>query len=200
MGRLIPQIPPFEYLKGKELTAKLKEVAGVDTNLQLADVVGVPAPTISTWNQRELTPYELIIRLCLAKGVNLEALALGKGDLYSQGSEQSSSDYINAKRLENGELRDLSPVTLDKAYLGEALKRDNCLALFSDNTHYLINTDDTSPSSGDYLIDVDGSFSVNRLRRLPGKKLSVDFDGALIDVAEREIKVIGRVAMSLVKG
>ncbi|AMG30797.1 transcriptional regulator [Grimontia hollisae] len=199
MGRLTPKIPPFEYLGGRELTDKLKEVVGVGTDLQLADVVGVPKGTISTWHQRNLTPYELILRLCLAKGVNIEYLALGKGEPYAQGSELSSSEVLNAQHLENGAISELDPVVFDKSYLGGNLSRENCIALFTDSSSYLINTNDTSPTSGNYLIDVDGVFSINKVRRLPGKKLSVDFDGSLIDVAEGDIKVIGRVVMSMVK-
>ncbi|WP_434357357.1 helix-turn-helix domain-containing protein [Parasalinivibrio latis] len=199
MGRLVAKVPAFEYLSGKELVDLLKKVYEVDHDYQLADWTGVPAPTIGTWKQRDLTPYELIIRTCLAKGISLEYLALGKGEPGVPGSSQSFSEILNAKRLEAGALIDIEPVVLDKVFLAESLNRENCLALLTDKNSYLINISDTAPMSGDYLIDVDGVFSINRIRRIPGKKLSVDFDGSLVEVAEGDIEVIGRVVATISK-
>ncbi|MFL7010920.1 helix-turn-helix domain-containing protein [Enterovibrio norvegicus] len=200
MGRLTPKIPPFEYLKGRELTSKLKEVAGVESDLQLADVFGVPKGTISTWHQRDLTPYELILRAALAYGVNIEAVALGKGDLHSVGSDKSNSEFLKARKLVLGKLVELEPVTFDKNILGNELGHDNCMVIFSDTATYLINTSETSPTSGDYLIDIDGVYSVNKIRRLPGKKLAIDFDGSLIEVTEEDIHIVGRIAIVLTRG
>ncbi|STQ77221.1 Bacteriophage CI repressor helix-turn-helix domain [Grimontia hollisae] len=178
----------------------LKEITGTEKDLQLADVFGIPAGTIATWKQRDLTPYELILRTCLAYNLNLEALALGKGELYKNDDVRAPYAFLPAKRLHNNKLVDLESVALDLSFLSDELSRENCLVVFSNVGSYLVNTDEISPTSGNYLIDVDGVFSINKVRRLPGKKLSVDFDGSLIDVAEGDIKVIGRVAMSMVKG
>ena len=46
---------------------------------------------------------------------------------------------------------------------------------------------------------MDGSFSINELQRLPGKKLAISFNGSTINVAEDDIKVVGRVAMVMGK-
>lgn len=200
MGRLIPKIPPFEYLGGEEIISRLKEITGTEKDLQLADVFGIPAGTISTWRKRGLTPYELILRVCLSNNINLEALALGKGELYKADDVRAPYAFLPAKRLHNNKLVDLESVALDLSFLSDELSRENCLVVFSNIGSYLVNTDEISPTSGDYLIDVDGVFSINKVRRLPGKRLSVDFDGSLVDVAEGDIKVIGRVAMSMVKG
>lgn len=62
-----------------------------------------------------------------------------------------------------------------------------------------MNTFETNPASGRYLIDIDGSISINHLQRLPGKKLAMSFGDSSIEVAEEEIKVIGRVAMVIDK-
>ncbi|WP_325891082.1 helix-turn-helix domain-containing protein [Grimontia sp. NTOU-MAR1] len=199
MGRLKAKIPPFDYLRGKDIVDKLKEVSGVDIDLQLADVYGVPKGTIGTWKQRDLVPYELVIRACIATGANIEYLALGKGESFSLKSEYSPSEILSAKRISSGKIEEMKSVSLDRAFLTEGLTRENCFALFSEEATYLINSSETSPISGFYLIDVDGVFSINKVRRLPGKKLSVDFDGSLVDVGEDDIKVIGRVAMSMAK-
>ncbi|MCD9549850.1 hypothetical protein GLP21_14560 [Photobacterium carnosum] len=58
---------------------------------------------------------------------------------------------------------------------------------------------ETNPASGRYLIDIDGSISINHLQRLPGKKLAMSFGDSSIEVAQEDIKVIGRVAMTIDK-
>lgn len=199
MGRLTPQIPPFDYLSGRELTSKLKEVLGIEQDLQLADVVGVPRGTISTWHQRNLTPYELVMRICLAKGVNLEALALGKGELYAQHSEKSSTDLLNSFKIESGKLEELEPIAFDKSLLGENLNRSNCVVYLSENNTYLVNNSDITPASGRYVLDIDGVYSINKLQRVPGNKVSIQFDDSSIVVDADSLSVLGKVSMVLCK-
>ncbi|WP_239994315.1 bacteriocin [Photobacterium phosphoreum] len=62
-----------------------------------------------------------------------------------------------------------------------------------------INIQEVNPASGRYLIDIDGSISVNHLQRLPGKKLAMNFGDSSIEVAQEDIKVIGRIAMTIDK-
>ncbi|MDF2183500.1 phage repressor protein CI [Grimontia hollisae] len=200
MGRLTAKIPPFEYLKGKEIVDKLKEVSNVDIDLQLADVFGVPKGTIGTWKQRDLTPYELIIRACLAHGVSLEYLALGKGEPFPEGSAKSLTEVLQAKKLENGKLEDLEPISFDKSLLPASLTRENCIAFFTESTTYFVNMSDNEPNSGDYVVDIDGVISINKLQRLPGGKVSIQFDGSPVVVESKDLKVIGRVALRLVRG
>ncbi|MDD1794266.1 helix-turn-helix domain-containing protein [Enterovibrio sp. ZSDZ42] len=199
MGRLEAKVPPFEYLKGKEIVDKLKESVGVDIDLQLADVFGVPKGTIGTWKQRELTPYELILRTCLAYDVNLEALALGKGELFKEGSTKSLSETLIAKQLEGGQVKDLEPISFDKSLLTNGLDSSNCVVYKSDSETLFVNIEDTNPSSGRYLIDIDGVISITKLQRLPGGKVSMQFDNAPVVVEVSDLKVVGKVAMSLVR-
>ncbi|WP_158175177.1 phage repressor protein CI [Grimontia hollisae] len=200
MGRLEAQVPPFDYVGGKQLVDMLKSIYGVDKDQQLADWTGVPAPTIGTWKQRNLTPYELVMRTCLAKGVSLEYLALGKGEPFPEGSAKSLTEVLQAKKLEDGKLEDLEPISFDKSLLPASLTRENCIAFFTESTTYFVNMSDNEPNSGDYVVDIDGVISINKLQRLPGGKVSIQFDGSPVVVESKDLKVIGRVALRLVRG
>ncbi|WP_198159499.1 helix-turn-helix domain-containing protein [Grimontia marina] len=199
MARLTAKVPPFEYVGGKELVDKLKEIYDVHTDQQLADWTGVPAPTIGTWKKRNLTPWELIIRTCIAKSVNLEYLALGKGEVFQNDSDKSLNEVLTAKRLEGGKIVDLVALSIDKSLLSGNLDRSNCMVVVENASTYFVKTSDTNPTSGRYLIDVDGSYSINQVQRLPGKKLAVDFNGSTLSVNEEDIKVVGRVEISMVR-
>lgn len=42
-----------------------------------------------------------------------------------------------------------------------------------DGSLLFVNTEETIPSTGPYLLDIDGSISINHLQHLPGKKLAM---------------------------
>ncbi|NAW58967.1 MULTISPECIES: helix-turn-helix domain-containing protein [unclassified Vibrio] len=63
---------------------------------------------------------------------------------------------------------------------------------------FLIDKGQNDAVSGDYLIDMNGRLSINAIQRLPNK-LSVMFGNTSLEVNDDEIKVIGRVAVSLKK-
>ncbi|MBF4254802.1 hypothetical protein EA007_28740, partial [Vibrio anguillarum] len=50
-----------------------------------------------------------------------------------------------------------------------------------------------------YLIDVDGRLSINQIQRLPGRKLAIAFGDSTIEASENDIKVLGRVAVTMKK-
>ncbi len=49
--------------------------------------------------------------------------------------------------------------------------------------------------AGTYLVDMDGLLSLNEIKRLPGKKLAISFNGSTITIDEGGVKVVGRVAL-----
>ncbi|MBV7264314.1 helix-turn-helix domain-containing protein [Photobacterium sp. WH24] len=63
---------------------------------------------------------------------------------------------------------------------------------------FLVDKSQNDAVSGDYLIDMDGRLSINPIQRLPNK-LAVTFGLTRLEVDDNEIKVIGRVAVSLKK-
>ncbi|RXJ73358.1 bacteriocin [Veronia nyctiphanis] len=63
---------------------------------------------------------------------------------------------------------------------------------------FFIDKSETKLTMGTYLIEVEGILSINKVQRLPGK-LAIDFNGSTLEVAETDIKVMGRVAMTMSK-
>lgn len=189
-----------EYLKGREVTDKLKEITQSRDFLALAEVIGVPKSTISTWHQRGLTPFEIILRTHLRTGASVRYMALGEGEAFPQKEVSSSSDQVQIKNfvIQKGELVEESPLSLDKAFI-ERTGSDEVILLEHDDVSYFIDKNETKANQGKYLIDIDGSFSINELQRLPGKKLAISFNGSTINVKEDDIKVVGRVAMVMGK-
>ncbi|WP_300181563.1 phage repressor protein CI [uncultured Aliivibrio sp.] len=189
-----------DYLNGRDVVDNLKNVTKSRDLLALADVIGVPRSTISTWNTRNMTPFEVLIRIHLETGVSMKWLALGIGEAFpeSEESKVANATSIESFRLRSGILEETNSFVLDKS-VSEELETENLILVKEDFQRLLIDKESTHATSGKYLIDMDGSFSINELQRLPGRKLAISFNGSTINVEEGDIKVIGRVAMMINK-
>ena len=204
----IRKIEPFDYLKGTDFTENLKRLTRCKNFQEMAFVYDVPKSTFSTWNTHNRTSHELMVRAHLALGIPMEELALKPEERLkalsmtksTAASPQRNSVQIKSYYLRNGEL-------LDAGELPYAIRRLNSFNLNTDATIeietnealYLVDKDSTNPTSGKYLIDIDGTLSLNHIQRLPGKKLAVVFGDSTVEVSEENIKVIGRVAVALEK-
>ncbi len=71
----------FDYIKGEEFTEKLKEVNGVGSLGELANIYNVPKTTFSTWNSHKRNSHELVVRTHLRTGIPVQELILPKSFL-----------------------------------------------------------------------------------------------------------------------
>ncbi len=201
MTRIPAKVPPFDYIGGREFTEKLKNVTGCKTYGLLADYYGIPQSTFSTWHTHNRTGWELIVRTHLATGASIRYMALGEGEPFKEGAsntltsqEMQIFNLIDGKLVEAG-ITALDLITLDRF----GLKPSFTQVIEDDAGIYYINKESTHATSGRYLIDIDGSISINQIQRLPGKKLAIGFNDSTIEVNESDIEVLGRVAMSMRK-
>ncbi|NOI79266.1 transcriptional regulator [Vibrio tubiashii] len=200
MTRIPAKVPPFEYLNGREFTEKLKDVTECKTYELLADYYGIPKSTFSTWHTHNRTGWELIIRTHLATGASIRYMALGEGEPFPENNAPSSMSSIDKFIIANGQLEETGTVELGSSTLEDfGLVKDQLFVIEQNAVQLYVNTAEKQPSSGDYVLDIDGVISVNYLQRLPGKKLAIAFDTSTIEVSEQDIKVLGRVAMEMKK-
>lgn len=220
-------IKTFEYLHGKEFTEQLKKVTGCKTYKQLGKLTEIKKATFSTWNLHKRTNHELMVRLALREGVPLEELALREDELaeYRKSktklsspsgndcqykitqnpagediAESSTSEYLvslDSFRLQNGQLQPngKTPYSL-RLIRNFAIENARLVEIVSRNSIYLIDQNSTDAVSGKYLIDIDGRLSINTIQRMP-KKLTVDFEGTIAEVGDKDIEVKGKVVLSL---
>ncbi|MCA3990199.1 phage repressor protein CI [Vibrio vulnificus] len=212
-------IPPFNYMKGSDFTRRLKLLTGCDDFQELSELLNVPKTTFSTWNTHDRTSHEVIVRLHLALGIPVEELALNPEDRKHASQVRDSANHYFPQELEkpkqvdqqavvilptfclvNGQLIETGeipyPVRRMNSY---SLNHDFVIEVETNDAIYLVDKSSTNPVSGKYLIDIDGTLSINHIQRLPGKKLAVVFGDSTVDVAEEDIKVLGRVAVTLRK-
>ncbi|MFH4586457.1 phage repressor protein CI [Vibrio alginolyticus] len=205
------KILPFDYLKGDEFTEKLKEVTGCRTFLDMAELLDVPKATFSAWKLHERTSHELMVRLHLAMGIPIEELALkpearesfkrtsnSLSPVQSQTPEtqtQHSSVVIKSYCLTNGKLLDTGELPYPVRRInGFGLENADLIEIETNQSVTLVDKNENDAMNGNYLIGIDGRYSINQVQRLPGK-LAIAFDGQTIEVQEGDIEVIGKVVL-----
>ncbi|MEZ9069538.1 helix-turn-helix domain-containing protein [Vibrio splendidus] len=201
------KIEPFEYIGGRDFTTKVVNVMNLERYNQLTEVLGVNKGTISTWHTRNMTPFELAVRIHLSEGVSLKWLLLDEGEPFP---DQNAQDHVSKKNeaktlfdldyftLTNGKLVGNETLAFDKSYL-DKLGVLNVMGIEHDGTTFIVDKEVHQAVSGTYLVDMDGLLSLNDIQRLPGKKLAISFNGSTLTVEEDEVRVVGRVALVMSK-
>ncbi|WP_153446888.1 phage repressor protein CI [Vibrio algicola] len=206
----------INYKSGIEFIKKLKLALNLDQQLEIADAFGVSKSTVASWVQRDLTPYELAIRLHLHTGLSLRWLLLDEGEMFSAGNSYSiqESKQIHSyadKRLQPKKLFDidtfdlkgsklnlLGTTTIDQTLLDD-FGVQNVLAIKELYGLSIVDKENTNPISGYYLIDIDGVYSINKIQRVPGKILALTFNSDVVEFPSDEIRVLGKVVIQINK-
>ncbi|OXX29096.1 phage repressor protein CI [Vibrio sp. V08_P9A1T1] len=212
-------IPPFDYLTGSEFTKRLKNLTNCDDFQELSSLLNVPKTTFSTWNTHDRTSHELIVRLHLALGIPVEELALKPEDrkklkstvsemrerydvlpITKQESPQHATTILKSFCLANGQLIETGEIPYPVRRMNSFnLDAEKVIEVETNEAIYLLDKSTTDAVAGNYLIDVDGRLSINQIQRLPGRKLAIAFGDSTIEASENDIKVLGRVAVTMKK-
>ncbi|QUM84597.1 helix-turn-helix domain-containing protein [Moritella sp. 28] len=199
MKQLQAEIPPFEYQGGKVVTEKLVSITNSGNFQGLTTKFGIPKSTIATWHQREISPFEIAVRVHLAKGVSLKWLLLDQGEAFESAGVMLKEKLV-IEKITNGMLDESGEMNLDVSIMERyELTPSITRVIDLDGSLLFVNTEETNPSSGRYLLDIDGSISINGLQRLPGKKLAMSYGNTSVEVAEADIVVLGRVVLAMEK-
>ncbi|WP_413485430.1 helix-turn-helix transcriptional regulator [Shewanella baltica] len=180
---------------GKALIERLIHLFKVKNRIELADLIGVSAGTLSTWTTRETVPHELLIRIHLATGVSMEYLCFGTGlsygeDLFqvnesipqtkvkTEPDEAYKMPLLNTFDIENGKLRQIERFRIDDGFffINRISPRSDDFLLKIDGKYCFVNASETIVTKGTYLFSVNGSHQVGDLRQMPDGKIYF-FDG-----------------------
>ncbi|EKO3922824.1 phage repressor protein CI [Vibrio metschnikovii] len=216
MGARKP-ILPYEYLKGDEFVEKLKDVLNCRSHQELADILNVPKSTFSTWIKHDRTSHELMVRLHLALNIPIKEISLKSGQhqkpnlsmnepsvaynyaALTQSNPQHATVILKSFCLSNGKLLDTGEMPYAvRIFNSWNLDSLTTIEIETNEGRFLVDKKQNDAVSGEYLIDMNGRMSINHIQRLPNK-LAVVFGNATVEVAEEDIKVIGRVAVTLKK-
>ncbi|ABZ75874.1 CI repressor [Shewanella halifaxensis HAW-EB4] len=205
------------YDGGRTLVDRLVRLFGVKNRLELATLLGITSGTIATWQTRNSTPYELLIRIHLATGVPMEYLCFSSEDdipdvmkfakskvpEYKDGSVTVAAENhllpaVKIFAIENGVLAFESKFSVDNSfikYFGISLENDFAVR---DSGHIkFINSNEKVVTKGSYLFSVNNNYQIGELRQLPDGQTYFYDEGEKYQINEETTKIHGKVVSIL---
>ncbi|MCL1127511.1 helix-turn-helix transcriptional regulator [Shewanella surugensis] len=190
---------PYKYDGGSAILDRLLVVYGVETRPQLASCIGVSTGTMSTWQTRKSTPYEMLIRVSLATNARLEFLCFGEKPVFNDEPVIiEKTPLVEFKTLESGYLSEPSTIRIDEEILTTyQLKKESCLAIKSGTKTHFIDIDETEVFKGVFLFNVNKHYQIGEFKTLPDGKIYLIEDGDKYPVDLNETTIKGKVVATL---
>ncbi|KDM89722.1 phage repressor protein CI [Photobacterium galatheae] len=197
------KINPPMYDGGKTVTSRLVKALRLKEFKELTEVLGVGKGTISTWHQREQTPFEVVVRVHLKTGVSLKWLLLGEGEMYENGPSRQltaskDTDETPTKKipyfiLKGGELHKQEPLTLDLRFIAQLPEHEDLAVVLDSGKQIYVDKADTKVIAGKFLVSYAGITTVSELHKLPNGSVFMVLNGRDVEVDPEHIKPQGRV-------
>lgn len=181
---------------GKAAIERLVEAYGFSTRQALCDHLGVSKSTLANRYLRDTFPADWVIDCALETGVSLRWLTTGEGPLYLD----QSSDLIAIDRLKliNGKLHPSNYIMFDKALLPNGIISPR--VVLDGSVSHVVELDTQTLTDGLWLIEIEGTASIKKLTRIPVGKVRVTGGDVSFDCSIDEIKLTGRVELTIAKG
>lgn len=182
---------------GKPVLRRIMDAYGFTLQKQLCDLLEISSGTVSTWVRRGYFPGDVVVACALETGVSLQWLAIGKGELLEA---STSGDIKNTKiipkfKLESGKLKEMGYWSTDASLLNTA----SATSSYIEGVQYswLVDTSQQKIGNGRWVVNVDGSFDVFDIVKLPGGRLDLSKEKVKFECAENDINIFGVVLFTL---
>ncbi|MFR0654912.1 phage repressor protein CI [Pantoea sp. SIMBA_079] len=183
---------------GKPVLRRLLDAYGFSMQKELGDLLGISSGTISTWIRREYFPGDVVVACALDTGVSLKWLATGKGQMFdSQPEAVTSSISISRKKLESGVLNEAGTWLMDPAL--STVDKNSLVFIDGVGHSWLVNTEAKNIANGRWFVNIDNSFDVYDIARLPGGKIKLTNSNVSFECAASEVTAFGAVLFTLEK-
>jgi hypothetical protein len=209
---------PIDCDGGKVLIERLMHLFEVNTRIELGDLIGVTAGTLSTWTTRNATPFELLIRVHLLTGWPMEYICFGVGDLskikgktnshFSEQVNQVAKPTLSYDRgvlqiftIKNGHLDQYEKIeaTINMLHHCNVHGNDNDLVVKDGENLLFIDSNETQVNQGKYLFKVNENHQIGELRLLPDGKVYLLEDNERFPIDTQVTKIVGKVVSVLKK-
>lgn len=173
----------------REAVARICEVYGFTSRLQLAQYLEMSPSALGTRIMRDNFPADLVLRCALETGASIYWLTTGEGATFDHLA--SDTLRIPAYKISNNELMRQASFIYDKSllpnYSGELQ------IIKDDNVTYFVDIYSHQATDGKYLIEYSGTKSFKELTLLPGNKLRIDWGKYPVDYDISDVTLVGKV-------
>ncbi|EJT6938631.1 phage repressor protein [Cronobacter sakazakii] len=187
----------FEQIgHSSEVLDRILEAYGFTSKLMLAEHFDMASSSLAGRYKRGGFPADMVVRCVAETGASLEWIATGQGRKFID--EEIDILKMPRRKIVDGLLYDAGMYMLDKVSFlpGKPLPLNN-LCVLEGATHYIIDCQFNEIYDDAWLVEIEGKASVRTLTRIPIKKVRVSGVGMAFDCNIDEIKVIGRVVLTI---
>jgi hypothetical protein len=183
-------MPKYNIKTGaREAVARICEVYGFTSRLQLAQYLEMSPSALGTRIMRDNFPSDLVLRCALETGASIYWLTTGEGATFDHLT--SDTLRIPVYKISKNELVRQASYIYDKAllpnYLGELQ------IIIDEGITYFVDIHTHQATDGKYLIEYSGTKSIKELTLLPGNKLRIDWGKYPVDCNISDVTLVGKV-------
>jgi hypothetical protein len=180
---------------GKKVIERLVEAYGFTTRQALCDHLGVSKSTMATRYMRDIFPADWVLQCAMETETSLNWLAFGEGEKGKNKLAHSLNipkfDLGNGKLVENGNC------VFDKHLLPEEITSP-CLVK-ENNISYVCEKEFNNIRDGEWIINIDGDFSIRTIIKIPGEKVQVRNDQIVFECLASEIAFHSKIVLVISK-
>ncbi len=181
---------------GSEVLDRVIQAYGFNTKLALAEHLDIASSSLANRYKRDLFPADIVVKCMAETGATLEWLATGQGRKFND--EDLDIMKLPRKKIVDGKLYESGFLMLDKVIFlpGKPLPQ-NPVCVINNSLQYIIDQHFTEVYDDVWLVEVEGKTSVRTLTRIPVGKVRVSGVGMAFDCGIDDIKIIGRVVLTI---
>ncbi|HGW0839690.1 TPA: phage repressor protein CI [Escherichia coli] len=181
---------------GAEVLDRVILAYGFNTKLALAEHLDIASSSLANRYKRDFFPADIVVRCMAETGATLEWLATGQGRKFND--DELDIMKLPRKKIVDGKLYESGFLMLDKVTFlpGKPLPQ-NPICVIDNTMQYIVDQHFTEVYDDVWLVEVEGKTSVRTLTRIPVGKVRVSGVGMAFDCGIDDIKIIGRIVLTI---
>ncbi|HEB0945488.1 phage repressor protein CI [Enterobacter cloacae subsp. cloacae] len=187
----------FEQIgHSSDVLDRVVDAYGFTSKLQLADHFDMASSSLSARFKRGIFPADMVVRCVAETGASLEWLATGQGRKFDD--EELDILKMPRRKIVDGLVYEAGMYMLDKvSFLPGVPLPSSPMCVLEGNNQFIVDTSFTEVYDDQWLVEIEGKTSIRTLTRIPVKKVRVSGVGMAFDCGIDDIKVIGRVVLTI---
>lgn len=187
----------FEQIgHSSDVLDRVVDAYGFTSKLQLADHFDMASSSLSARFKRGIFPADMVVRCVAETGASLEWLATGQGRKFDD--DELDILKMPRRKIVDGLVYEAGMYMLDKvSFLPGVPLPSSPMCVLEGNNQFIVDTSFTEVYDDQWLVEIEGKTSIRTLTRIPVKKVRVSGVGMAFDCGIDDIKVIGRVVLTI---
>jgi len=181
---------------GVAVLDRVIEAYGFTTKVALAEHLGIASSSLAMRYKRDYFPSDIVVKCMADTGATLEWLATGEGQRFA--NEELNIFKMPRHKIVDGQLFEDGSLMLGKDVFlpGKAAPQDPRCVVDGVSQH-VVEQIYSEVYDGEWLVEIEGKISIRTLTRIPVQKVRISGSGVPFDCDLADIKIIGRIVLSI---